>query len=224
MLDQVKTVTSKPVTHIICTHAHADHAGGSSRAPADVQVLAQENTGRRLAAFERTLDSRNERAHPARTFRDRLTIFDGQDAIDLYYFGPAHTDGDTFVVFRAAGVMHAGDVFPERSAPNINTEWGGSGLAYGATIAKAAAGISGVGLVITGHGPVYAWDDFVDFGEYMEILLEQSRAALRSGKRPFQVVAELKLPAKFKDYKPGRVGDTIVEIYRGLTPWWQFWK
>ena len=36
----------------------------------------------------------------------------GKEAIDLYYFGRAHTNGDTFVVFRALRVMHAGDIVP----------------------------------------------------------------------------------------------------------------
>jgi hypothetical protein len=35
------------------------------------------------------------------------------DAIDLYYFGAAHTNGDAFVVFRSVRVMHAGDAFSD---------------------------------------------------------------------------------------------------------------
>ena len=40
-----------------------------------------------------------------------MTVLGGNDAIDLYYFGAAHTNGDAFVVFRNLRVMHTGDAF-----------------------------------------------------------------------------------------------------------------
>ena len=48
---------------------------------------------------------------PEKTFKDNMSMFGGQDKIELYYFGAAHTNGDTFVVFPALRAMHAGDVF-----------------------------------------------------------------------------------------------------------------
>ena len=48
---------------------------------------------------------------PKKTYKDKLTIGKGKDQIDLFYFGPAHTNGDAWVVFKALRVMHAGDAF-----------------------------------------------------------------------------------------------------------------
>jgi len=36
------------------------------------------------------------------------------DQTDLYHFGRGHTNGDSFVVFPAARVMHTGDMFQLR--------------------------------------------------------------------------------------------------------------
>ena len=47
---------------------------------------------------------------PNITYSDRMSLFSGQDQIDLYYFGRGHTDGDTWVVFRAARTVHTGDM------------------------------------------------------------------------------------------------------------------
>src|SRR5690348_889532 len=44
ILDAVKSVTNKPVTHIINTHTHGDHTGSNQFFPASVDIVTQENT------------------------------------------------------------------------------------------------------------------------------------------------------------------------------------
>jgi glyoxylase-like metal-dependent hydrolase (beta-lactamase superfamily II) len=124
----------------------------------------------------------------------------GRDAVDLYYFGPAHTNGDTLVVFREARVMHSGDMFAAKGVPLIDAANGGSGVAYGDTIAKAAAGIRNVDRVITGHDNNMTWQDFVDYGEFNRLLLQHARTSLAAGKTPEQALADFKPPAKFGGY------------------------
>lgn len=157
LLEVLRTVTAKPVTHILHTHHHYDHTGGNSFFPAHVEVIAHENAPPRMTAM--TEFSTPERQHglPDRTFKDKLTLFSGADAIDLYYFGPAHTDNDAFIVFRSLGVMHAGDTAPGMNA----TPHGGSAERYPQTM-QGATSISGVQRVIPGHGPVMTWQQFTD--------------------------------------------------------------
>ena len=40
----MKTVTDKPITHIINTHTHGDHNGSNIFFPASVEIVTQENT------------------------------------------------------------------------------------------------------------------------------------------------------------------------------------
>jgi cyclase len=90
------------------------------------------------------------------------------EAVDLYFFGPAHTGGDTFVVFRNARVMAAGDVAPATGTPIIDPDNGGSGIQWGQTIAKAAAGIKNVEAVTRGHtSQTDTWAGFIEYGQYM---------------------------------------------------------
>jgi len=202
ILDQVKTVTDKPITHIINTHTHGDHNGSNVFFPATVEVVAHENTAANMQKMPAFQDAANKHGLPDTTYKDRRTVLSGNDSIDLYYFGPAHTNGDTFVVFRNLRMMHAGDVFANKAQPLIDGGNGGSGIAYGESIGKAAAGIKNVETVITGHNTttLMKWQDFVDYGEFNRLFLEHARASLKAGKTAEQAMMDLKLPDKFKDY------------------------
>ena len=102
ILTQVKSVTDKPVTHIINTHTHGDHVGSNAFFPASVEIVVQEKTAANMKRMDLFKTTEGARGLPDRTFGDKMTVLSGSDAIDLYYFGRAHTDGDAFVVFRNA--------------------------------------------------------------------------------------------------------------------------
>jgi glyoxylase-like metal-dependent hydrolase (beta-lactamase superfamily II) len=165
-----------------------------------VEIVAQENTAANMSKMDAFKSAEGKVGLPDRTYKDKLTLFEGKEAVDLYNFGPAHTSGDTFVVFREARVMHVGDLFASKGLPFVDTDNGGSGLAYGETIRKAAVGIKNVDKVITGHGDVVAWQDFVDYGEFTRLLADQARAAVKNGQTAEQALDSLKLPEKFKNY------------------------
>jgi glyoxylase-like metal-dependent hydrolase (beta-lactamase superfamily II) len=222
ILDQVRTVTNKNITHIINTHTHGDHNGSNIFFPANVEIVVHEKAQSRMEKMPMFMEAGNKHGLADRTYRDRMTLLNGNDAIDLYHFGPAHTDGDTFVVFRALRTMHAGDVFANKGQPLIDVNNGGSGIAYPETIAKAASAIKNVEIVINGHitsGPS-KWQDFVDFGEFNRLFLEHARASLKAGKTAEQAMADLKLPDKFKDYNlaggRGGPGGNFGVIYKEL--------
>jgi glyoxylase-like metal-dependent hydrolase (beta-lactamase superfamily II) len=201
ILEQVKSVTDKPITHIINTHTHGDHNGSNVFFPAGVEIVVQENTAANMQKMPAFQEAANKHGLADRTYKDRMTLLSGNDSIDLYYYGAAHTNGDTFVVFRNARVMHTGDAFANKGQPFIDRGNGGSGVAYGDTIAKVASNVKNVETIIPGHSPVlFKFQDLVDFGEFNRLFLEHARASLKAGKTPEQAMMDLKLPDKFKDY------------------------
>ncbi len=158
LLEVLRTVTDKPVTHILNTHHHYDHVGGNSFFGSHVEVIVHENAATRMTSMEEFSTPERKHGLPDRTFKDKLTLFAGNDTIELHHFGPAHTDNDAFIVFRGLGIMHAGDTFP---GMNAAVPHGGSPAAYPTTMTRAAE-ITGVRTVIPGHGPVTNWQAFVD--------------------------------------------------------------
>jgi len=165
ILDRVAAVSDEPVSMIINTHTHGDHVGSNEFFAASVEVVTHENTRANMLKMPEVKNK--PQAMPGRTFHDRLTIGSGQDRVELYYFGPAHTNGDALVVFPAVRAMHAGDLFASKNPPLVDTENGGSATGYADTLDKAVAGIRDVDTVIPGHSPVTTWAEFAGYARYV---------------------------------------------------------
>lgn len=216
ILDKVKTVTDKPVTHIINTHTHGDHVGSNDFFPASVEIVAQENTDANMKKMPAFADPAKTHGLADRTFKDRMTLLGGADAIDLFYFGPGHTNGDAFVVFRNAKTAHAGDIFSRKGTPLLDMNNGGSGVRIGDTLAAAAAGIKDVDTVITGHSTLMTMADLQEFSDFNKAFLAAVQAAKAAGRTPEQALAELKLPEKFSAYAMTGARDNVAKIYAEL--------
>ena len=196
ILNQVRTVTDKPVSMIINTHVHPDHNGSNDyfkAARPTIEVVAHENTSKWVKANPRA----NPAMLPGRTFTDKTTLGTGKDRIDLYYFGPGHTNGDAFVVFPAVRAMCIGDLMAWNMAPLIDPATGGSVIALPDTLEKAMKGIKNVELVIEGHGNVNTWDGLRAYTEFNRAVLNAAKAALSRGQTPEQALDQLAANAKF---------------------------
>jgi cyclase len=202
ILDKIKELTPKPVTMLINTHTHADHVGGNVEFPATVDIVVQENTKANMEKMD-VFKQENNRGMAKRTFKDTMTIGEGPDRIDLYYFGPGHTDGDAWVVFPAARTVHAGDIFANKGLPLIDSANGGSVLHIDETLTKAYNGIRGVDTIINGHTPANTtWADLKEFADFNHDFLIWAQAELKSGKTPEAAAAEWKVPEKYTGYSP----------------------
>jgi cyclase len=216
ILDKVKTVSDKPITHIINTHTHGDHVGSNEFFASSVEVIAQANTSANMAKMKNFATPKTKHGMPDKTFTDRMTVLSGKDAIDLYYFGQGHTNGDAFVVFRELRTMHAGDIFARKGTPLLDMNNGGSGVKIGDSLAKAAAGIKNVDTVIPGHSTVMTWADFLEYGEFNRAFLTATQAAIKAGKTADQALADFKLPEKFAQYQMNGAKDNVPKIYAEL--------
>jgi glyoxylase-like metal-dependent hydrolase (beta-lactamase superfamily II) len=196
IMNQVKTVTDRPVSMIINTHTHPDHNGSNDYfkdARPSIEVVTHANTRKWVDANPQSKPAMK----PDKTFTDKLTLGTGKDQIDLYWFGAAHTNGDAFVVFKALRAMCVGDVMAWKMAPLIDPATGGSVIALPDTLEKAVKGIKNVDTIIEGHGDVNTWAGFRDYTRFNRALLDASKAGL--GKQtPEAVAASLK--PKFPEF------------------------
>ncbi len=200
ILDKIKELTPKPVTMIINTHTHGDHVSGNVEFPATVDVVVQENTKANMEKLD-IFKQNNARGMAKRTFKDKMTIGSGADQIDLYYFGPGHTNGDAWVVFPALRTVHIGDLFASKGLPLVDGNNGGSVLHYPETVMKGYNGIKNVDTVINGHSATTStWADVKEFANFTQDFLTWAEGALKSGKPPEQAAAEWKVPEKYQGY------------------------
>lgn len=213
LLDAVRTVTDQPVVTVINTHTHYDHTNGQVEFPASVEVVAHANTKRYMEEANpvyalqsgpqpNIFKAHGGRGYPARTFTDHLTLNSGADRIDLHHFGPAHTGGDTYVVFPALGVMHVGDTFPTRDLPIMDKNNGGSGIAFAETLTRAAA-VPGVTTIINGHhATTMTPSDLSTYAAFIREFVTTVQAAKAAGRTVDDVVATWKTPAIYTGYNP----------------------
>lgn len=104
----IAEVTDKPITHLVYSHSHIDHIGGTRGLGGKPIIIAQEETKRLLA---RANDP--ERPLPTVTFRDRYTLKVGSQVLELSYHGNAHEPGNIFIYAPAQRTLMVVDViFP----------------------------------------------------------------------------------------------------------------
>jgi cyclase len=126
MLEEAKKLAPVPVTAVLLTHSDGDHVNGLTGFPAGLDIVAQENTRKRMAAAFQ--DARQQAYLPNLTFTQTMTIFSGGKRIELLYFGPAHTDGDAVVYLPDDKVAFIGDLIFIGREPLIHRQKNGSVL------------------------------------------------------------------------------------------------
>jgi glyoxylase-like metal-dependent hydrolase (beta-lactamase superfamily II) len=228
LLDKIKSVTDRPVTMIINTHTHGDHVSGNVEFPATVEVVTHENTAKNMQAMRpatgitpapgapvNIFKDHGGHGLPKRTFQDTLTLGNGNDRVELYYYGRGHTDGDAFVVFPALRVMHAGDIFSGKNLPLLDANNGGSGVLIGRTLAR-AADTRNVDQIITGHSTVMTVADLREYAAFNDEFAAAVQAAKKAGRTVDEVAGSWTIPAKYAGYaapQPARLRANVQVIW-----------
>jgi glyoxylase-like metal-dependent hydrolase (beta-lactamase superfamily II) len=129
-------------------------------------------------------------ALPAITFEGQLSFYLNDEEIRLLALPPAHTDGDTVVFFKTAGVVAMGDVFMSPAVSFGDRHYGGGMLKLIDALESLLPKIQADAKVIPGHGAVSTRDD-VARGlvvlKQMKAVVEQ---AIKAGKTLEQLTAE----------------------------------
>jgi glyoxylase-like metal-dependent hydrolase (beta-lactamase superfamily II) len=149
------------VRFVVNTHWHSDHTGGNENlGKAGAVIVAHDAVRRRMsvehfmAEFDSTTPASPPAALPVVTFGDDVTFHLNGDEIHVFHVAPAHTDGDSFVHFRGADVLHVGDIWFNGSYPFVDLSSGGSLDGVLAAIDRALAVAGPQTRIIPGHGPV----------------------------------------------------------------------
>jgi len=193
------------ITRLINTHYHFDHTGGNVRMGTDgAKLLAHASVRARLSTkqtntfLNRAFEPLDAAGLPAETFTDPGHLTHGGERLEYRCLPPAHTDGDTVIVFANANVHHAGDLYFHGTYPFIDYSVGGSlaGMAADAeSIWKSADRAS---RIIPGHGPMSDKEELKSYADMLAASLEIMNKQLQAGKtleqmlaaRPFQAYDE----------------------------------
>ena len=153
IMDKIRSVTDKPVTTIINTHTHGDHTGSNEFFPASVEIVAQENTKANMAKMP-AVQGDKAQFLPDKTYKDKLTLFSGPIGSTSTTSAPGTPTATPSSCSRRFASRTPATCSRGKGTPLIDTDNGGSGVAYPKTLKKAASKIKGVDTVITGHSDV----------------------------------------------------------------------
>ena len=194
----IRSIGGGDIDFAVNTHWHFDHAEGNlALGPAGTWIVAQENSTQMMARdnilnlviTKYAQDAYPVDARPVISYDDRMRFYFNGGAIELLHFGPAHTDGDTAVIFREHNAVHLGDVFNNAGYPFVDVDSGGGIDGMIAFCQGVLDEIGPTGIVIPGHGPI---TDAAALGDYIDMLKTvrgRVAAMISDGKTLDEVVA-----------------------------------
>ncbi|WP_108882356.1 MBL fold metallo-hydrolase [Anderseniella sp. Alg231-50] len=198
--DNLSTITDKPITHLIYSHSHLDHAsGGKVFVDAGAKVIAQANAPDAIDGV--AVDER---------FDNTKTLEIGGKTFELTWLGKGHGEDLIAVVVRPENVAFITDAaspkrLPFRDMPRSDIDGWINQVKKIETL--------DFEIFAPAHGNVGVKADAADARIYMETLRERVLAGLKSG----STVDELAASVKMEEYKDWLSYDNWRELnVRGM--------
>ncbi|MDO6797715.1 MBL fold metallo-hydrolase [Shimia thalassica] len=130
VIECVRSVTDKPITHVVLTHYHAVRVLGASAFGAQQVIMSNAAYNMVLERGQEDWDSEFQRfprlfeghesipglTFPTTTFSDEMTVFLGKRRVNIKQIGRAHTAGDAVIHVPDQNVMFTGDIVEDHSA------------------------------------------------------------------------------------------------------------
>jgi cyclase len=167
-------ISSKPVKYILNTHFHYDHSDGNKVfGKQGAIIISHENIRKRLEQDQvLSLTNLVQKAYPFEalpfiTFSDSLTLNEPNEKIKIWHVKNAHTDGDSFIEFMNAKVIHTGDVFVTYGFPFIDDRNGGSIYGMIDAMDTLIRSVDDSTAIIPGHGPVCHKKDLIAYRDML---------------------------------------------------------
>jgi cyclase len=116
-----------PFEILINTHHHGDHTAGNISFKGLVShVAAHKNSLLNQQRVAKEQNKEAEQLYPDLTYGDSWEYRKMKENIKAFYYGPAHTDGDSVIFFPHANIAHVGDLVFNRKWAFIDRSAGAS--------------------------------------------------------------------------------------------------
>ncbi len=185
----IRRLTNKPISHIILTHMHPDHAlGAAVFVEAGAKLIGHAKLDRGLRArainYETSLNTLigakgfigTKAVFPVEGIKENHEIDLGGRVLQLRAWPTAHTDNDITVFDRRTKTLFAGDLVFAGHTPALD----GSLLGWVKVIEQLDWDID---RLVPGHGtPSLSWPEGGEAQRaYLETLMNDTRKAIRKG-------------------------------------------
>lgn len=222
LIDELKKQSDKPFQMLINTHHHGDHTAGNISFKGIVDhVQAHANSlknQKNVAVAQKTED---KQLYPDQTYTDTWSQKFGKEEISMYYYGAAHTDGDSLVHFKHANIVHMGDLMFNRRHPFIDRSAGASIKSWINVLDKSVSTFDKKTQFIFGHAAdgyevTGTQEDLKAFKDYFEKLLAFTESEIKAGKSKDDFIKNTAIPG-VTEWKPDGINRSLQAAYEELT-------
>ena len=189
LMEQIKSISNKPVKYLIVTHHHADHTGNNDRfEAAGVQVIGHEN----LKKNAETYNNNPKPAPPDQTYSGgEHAVQLGGVTVELYHFGRAHTSGDSVVYFPDLKTVVVSDVVTTGATGPLADYGGGGSFVEWSKVLDSILKLD-FDSCIAGNGPVLTKADVQAYKTKIDTFLSRARDAVAKGVPKDQLMSSIK--------------------------------
>ena len=209
----IADIDGRRVQVLFNTHYHFDHVGSNEFLGKNkVRIIAHENVKKRLGeriestAFGRTLEPLGPAGQPTETFSSGGTLSFGREPLEYTHVPLSHTDGDAYVFFPGANVVHTGDLLFLERYPVVDFTVGGSLAGMAASLERVEKIGNAQTRVIPGHGPVATKTELRAAREMWVTVNQRLEAMAKQGRTMDEVLKA----APTKDFDP-KIGARTAE-------------
>ncbi len=155
---------------------------------------------------------------PVVTFSEGISFHINGDTVQAMHVAHAHSDGDSFIYFEKANVVHAGDIMFNGFYPFIDVSHGGSldGTIQG--VDEILSLVDNDTKIIPGHGPLANKTELEGYREMLQTAYDRLRKPKAEGNSAEQAAALKPLADLETTWGDGMFnGDRWIElIYSGV--------
>ncbi|HEY2647992.1 MAG TPA: MBL fold metallo-hydrolase [Puia sp.] len=200
LIDALQKDPGKPFEILINTHHHGDHTAGNISFKGIVpHVAAHTNSliNQQRAAKEKNTE--DQQLYPDITYGDTWEFKKMKENIKTYYWGPAHTNGDSVIFFPHANIVHVGDLVFNRRWAFIDRSAGASIKNWIVVLDKIQAQFDNDTLFVFGHAfdPEKVTGDKNDvkaMQDYLKNLLAFVNSQIKAGKTKEEIMKATSIP------------------------------
>jgi glyoxylase-like metal-dependent hydrolase (beta-lactamase superfamily II) len=220
ILAAIKTIGGTHPKFLINTHYHPDHTGGNENLGEEsTLIFSHDNVRKRLhdgytiKTFKAEQSPLAPEGLPVVTFSKDITFHLNGEDIHAVFVPNAHTDGDSFIIFPKANVIHTDDIFFNGFYPFIDVEHGGNlqgMIAAADTILKLADDAT---TIIPGHGPLGDKAELKNYRNMLATVLKRLQKLKKAGKSVDDVIAAKPLADLEQEWGDGHFkGDQWIKL------------
>jgi glyoxylase-like metal-dependent hydrolase (beta-lactamase superfamily II) len=196
VLAALSKISTQQPRFVLNTHWHGDHTGGNENLAAKGSVIvAHDQVRLRMSTehfseyFQKKTPPSPSAALPVVTFNDSLSLHVNGDDLRGIHVPQAHTDGDVFIHFRKANVIHTGDLMFAGVYPFIDVDSGGSVNGLIAAVDALLAIADDRTRIIPGHGKVTDRAGLAGYREMLAVTSARVRDLVKAGKSLDEILA-----------------------------------